>query len=97
MIVWDNCRPKSKRGLENKKTEDVNAPFLAKQGWKVLTWSDNRWVQLIKAKYLKKYMNFLQSKKTNIVSIDWKYILDHWYFIKRAIIWVFSDSKSINF
>lgn len=37
-LAWDKiCRPKSEGGLGIRRIEDVNATFLAKQGWKILT------------------------------------------------------------
>lgn len=45
-------------------TEDLNVPFLTKQGWKVLTQLDNIWVRIVKAKYLHNgQKNFFASKK----------------------------------
>lgn len=41
-------RPKCEDGLGIKKTEEVNAAFLAKQGWKVVAQPDNIWVKVIK-------------------------------------------------
>lgn len=55
-IAWDKIyTPKRERGLEIKKTGDINTAFL--------TQPDDIWVQLIKAKYLKNNMNFLQVQK----------------------------------
>lgn len=44
--------PKCDGGLGIRKTEEVNAAFLAKQGRKILTLPDNIWVKLVRAKYL---------------------------------------------
>lgn len=54
-IAYGNIyRVKSEGRLGVKKTKDAHIAFLAKQGQKVLNQQDNIWVQLIKAKYLKK-------------------------------------------
>lgn len=48
-----NLKPRSEGGVGIIKKDDVNATFIAKQGWKILTQLDNIWVRIVKAKYLK--------------------------------------------
>lgn len=53
-IAWVYFRSKCEGVIGIRKTEDTDAAFLAKQGWKIWTQSYNIWVGLVKAKYLKK-------------------------------------------
>lgn len=41
-------------------------------------------------------MIFFQSKKTSTTSSPWKHILDCSYIIKKCLVWILCDSKSIN-
>lgn len=61
--------------------------FLAKQGWEMLNQPENVWIKLMKAKYLKNNMNFLQCKKPSMASTAWKHILDHRCLIRKGLIW----------
>lgn len=55
---------KPKGGLDIRRTEDMNATFLAKQSREVLAQPDNVWVRTIKAKYLNNNKdNFLVLRK----------------------------------
>lgn len=69
-----------KDGLGIRKVKDVNAAFLAKQGWKFLTQPD--WVRIVKDKYVNEYDNFFSMKKTSAVSTACKSILDQRHLIK---------------
>lgn len=56
---WDKiCRTKCEGGLGIRRTEDINAAFLPKQGWKILMKPDNIWVKLVNAKYLNNSSSF---------------------------------------
>lgn len=69
-------RPNYEGGLGIRKKKDINAIFLAKQGWKILIQPDNIWVKLVKAKYLKNNIhNFLHINQSTLASKAWKNIL----------------------
>lgn len=58
------CSLKCEGGLGIRKTEYINAVFLAKQGWNILTRPENIWVYIVKAKYLKTDgVSFFKTKK----------------------------------
>lgn len=60
LISWDKiCRPKCESRLGIRRTQDVNAAFIAKLGWKIITGPDNLWTRVVSAKYLGKG-DFLQ-------------------------------------
>lgn len=76
----------------------MNDIFLAKQGWVVLTYLDNIWVRIVKAKYLIIIkIIFFSAKKRNSASSTWKTILDHIDLMKRGVKWTPGDGNSINF
>lgn len=51
LMSWDNiCYPKCEAGPGIRRSQNVNAPLLAKLGWKIVHDLDEFWVKLISCK-----------------------------------------------
>ncbi|KAL3839320.1 hypothetical protein ACJIZ3_023911 [Penstemon smallii] len=69
------CLPKSKGGLEFRKTEDFNRALVTKLTWKVASNDNELWVEVLKGKYLQD-TNLLDSDKDfKAASWVWKDIV----------------------
>lgn len=86
-MAWDKtCRPKCEGGLGIRRTEDINATYLAKRGWKVPIKPNNLWFKIIRAKYLGNNINnFFKVRKNITSSFAWKSIVDQRNLIKKGL------------
>ena len=65
------CIPQIQGGLGFRNIKAFNLALIAKLGWKILSNSDNVWVQHLQGKYIQ-YGNFLSSPGPTKASLNWK-------------------------
>lgn len=83
--AWNKV--KCEGGFRDKKNLNLNAAYLAKLGWKVLTQPNNLWVQLVTAKYLDNNShNFFKVRKSSSSYFVWKHTLDHRKLLRKGIL-----------
>lgn len=52
--LWDSlCMPKCSGGLGLRRFRDINMAFVTKLAWKVCTYRERSWAQLVRSKYLR--------------------------------------------
>lgn len=96
-IAWSaTCTPKCKGGLGIRSSSVFNKAALTKLGWKIISDPDNWWVQIMRAKYLRRD-NFFSVKKKSTSSMAWKGILDSRDLLSQGMRWIVGNGSQINF
>lgn len=90
------CRPKAAGGLGLRKGDVANLALVAKLGWRISTQTDNYWVQIMRAKYLRN-LSFFEIQRMAWGFFAWKGILQTRNLLATRLRWMVGNGRSIKF
>ncbi|KAF9596032.1 hypothetical protein IFM89_006959 [Coptis chinensis] len=95
-VNWDTIeKPKIQGGLGVHNLQHTNLALLAKKAWAVIASGKSLWVDIVKAKYLRKH-DFLTVCPNPTDSRVWKDILKARSVLHKGLGWKIGDDTSIN-
>lgn len=98
LISWDKiCSPKENGGLGFWTLRMVNAAYLMKFGWGILTNKDALWVMVLHFKYGCGNLTVPVMECGSRVSHLWRGIFQHWPKVEQGILWVIKNGSSVRF
>ncbi|CAH9131175.1 unnamed protein product [Cuscuta epithymum] len=98
LVNWDAvCKPKDLGGLGIRKAQDNYLALVAKLGWEIMMGFQKLWVQIMKAKYIKKNSSFWEIEKKGGSSHTWRDILRSKNIIRNGLGWQVGNGERISF
>jgi hypothetical protein len=83
-LSWDTiCQPKALGGLRIRPLKFLNHSLLARLGWKLIINDTAPWVVVLKSKYLKDNVSFLETSSSSTSSWFWKGLLNNREVVKK--------------
>ncbi|KAA3465211.1 reverse transcriptase [Gossypium australe] len=94
--AWkDICVPKEFGGLDFRNLDKFNIALLAKQGWRLITYSNSLLACVLKAKYYPNG-NFLDAALGNVPSLTWRSIWSAKGILEKGLCWRVSRGDGIS-
>lgn len=98
LISWETiCAPKELGGLGFRSLRMVNAAYLTKLGWHLLTNREALWVQVLRFKYGCGNLIIPSMKCSSRPSHLWRGICEFWPFVAQGIKWSVNNRQGVKF
>lgn len=98
LISWDKiCSPKENGGLGFRTLHTVNAAYLMKLGWGILTNRNALWVRVLCYKYGCGNLTVPIMTCGSRVSHLWRGICQYWPMVDQGILWIIKNGTGVRF
>lgn len=98
LISWETiCTPKEEGGFGFRSLRLINAAYMMKLGWGLVTHKDALWAQVLRFKYGCGNLTIPTMKCATHVSHLWRGICNQWPLVDLGILWVIKSGKGVQF